>query len=243
MSSSRPWLLVEDGTLEPGSVVDLGADEARHVATVLRATPGMEVVVTDGRGTRANAVVAAIGRGRVEVEIADAERLEVARSGDLTLALGVLHSKAMDWAVQKAVEVGVGRFVPLLTARSQLAAAAAAGRRPHWQRLALQALKQCHRVWAMEVAGPEPLAAFVAGTPPGVVAAADGGSLAVLDSGSSRVLVVGPEGGLCDDERRLLERRGWDRLCLGPHILRAETAAVVGAALLGLRAESEGGPG
>jgi 16S rRNA (uracil1498-N3)-methyltransferase len=217
----------------PGTVVNLDREEARHVVTVLRGRPGMEVVLADGNGMLASAVVRSVARGRVEVEAVAFEHVRPERPGGITVALGVLHSRAMDWAVQKSVEVGVVRLVPLLAARTQLGSDAARGRLAHWRRLALQAIKQCHRPWAMEVADPQSLEVFVAGSLAGCVADADGARVTDLAGDRCEVLVVGPEGGLDRDERSLLDSRGWQRLCLGRHTLRAETAAVVGAAMLG----------
>ena len=99
----------------------------------------------------------------------------------------------------------------------------------------MQALKQCRRPWAMVVTEVVPLATLVDGGSEqagGVVADSEGSSLGELPKTAENLLVVGPEGGFTAAEKQLFDRRGWPRLRLGPHILRSETAAVVGAAMM-----------
>ncbi len=228
-----PWLLAPRGTLQAGAHVILDPGEARHLTRVLRRSAGQPVVLTDGAGTVANGTLYESGRGRFEAEVTTVQAAPPLPAA-VTLALGVLHTGAMDVAVQKAVEVGVAAVVPVLCERSQLARRAAAGRRSHWQRVADQALKQCRRAWALTVTEPVSLAEVVAGTPPGegIVADPEGDLVSGLPAIDAPVLLVGPEGGLAGAEEELVAEAGWHRLTLGPFVLRAETAAVVGAALL-----------
>ena len=93
----------------------------------------------------------------------------------------------------------------------------------------MQALKQCRRAWAMEIGDPESFADIVdSQEEAGVVADREGCSIGQLPDHAGSFLLVGPEGGFSVDERL--------RLCLGPHVLRADTAAVVGGAMLVARA-------
>ena len=230
------WILVEPGTLVAGREILLDPVEARHISSVLRRGAGETVVLADGAGSVAGGRLLASGRSEVSVEVLEVERFKPPQGIGVTLALGVLHSQAMDWAVQKAVEVGVERFVPVLTARAQVGSRAAASRLDHWRRVARQAVKQCRRPWAMPVAEPVPLEELVRRAPGGcgLVADPEGGPLAGAPARDGQVLLVGPEGGLAPDERALLERAEWRPVGLGRFTLRAETAAVVGAALLEL---------
>ncbi len=212
--------------------------EAHHGKVVLRLTPGEEVTLVDGKGGTANGVVETVARSEVAVQVATLGRTQRPAAG-LTLALGVLHTQAMDWAVQKAVEVGVERCVPILAGRSQLGRKAARGRIDHWRRVARQALKQCRRLWEMEIDDPLDLRELVDRFEPGWVADPEGVGLFSGGAQSPVTLLVGPEGGLTEDELTLLDRAGWRRLSLGAHVLRAETAATVGSALLILRAGND----
>ena len=104
----------------------------------------------------------------------------------------------------------------------------------------MQALKQCRRPWAMVVAEVTSLEALVEGVSEragGVVADAEGPGLDDLPRSAGNLLVVGPEGGFTTAEIELFDRRGWPKLRLGPHTLRAETAAVVGGAMMVARSE------
>lgn len=208
--------------------------ESRHLAATLRLRPGDQVTLCDGCGGLAEAVLAVVDTRRCEldliVRLPNAEPIEPA----VSVALAVLHSQAMDWAVQKCVEVGVATLIPLLSARSQLSAKAATGRLEHWRRVGLQALKQCRRPWRMEITRPTALESLVAdrGDRSGLVADPDGRPIGERAHGSPDLLVIGPEGGFADGELQLLRRAGWPAVRLGSWVLRAETAAVVGGAAL-----------
>ncbi|HSL18577.1 MAG TPA: RsmE family RNA methyltransferase [Methylomirabilota bacterium] len=237
-----PWLLAPPDSLEVGRVVVLGAAEARHVTGALRLRAGDRVVVTDGAGRVTSGVLEATGRGEVRVALGELH-LEPRPPAGPALAMGVLAGSAMDLVVQKAVELGVDRFLPVCCARSQLNLRRAVDRRDHWDRVGRQALKQCHRAWAMEVACPVSLEGLVAGATPGagVVGHPEGEPPDRLPLDRCRLLLVGPEGGLTDDEERLLADSGWPRVRFGRHILRAETAAIAGVALLGARLDAARG--
>lgn len=227
-------MLVEEEVPGEGGRVVLDRLESRHLAATLRLRPGDRVTLCDGRGGLAEASLVVVDARRCEAEVVAQREPPGGRPPFVVVGLGVLHGQAMDWAVQKSVEAGVAVLVPLLAERSQLGARAAAGRAEHWRRVARQALKQCRRPWQMEVASPQSLGAMVAGMggAVGLVADLAGGPLAEQGRPLPEALVVGPEGGLTAQERQLLADAGWPSVCLGRWVLRAETAAVVGAAML-----------
>ncbi len=234
-----PWLLAVSGGLETGRTVVLDPTEARHLTGALRRRPGDEIVLADGNGVVAEAKLVAIGKGRVEAEVRSVRKEPEPMPGGVTLALAMIDNRAMDWAVQKAVEVGVRRFVPMETERGQVRGRDPGGRIEHWRRVAMQALKQCRRPWAMAVSGVMPLAALFEDSSEqvgGVVADLKGSTVGELPKTAGNLLLVGPEGGFTAAEKQLFDRRGWPRLWLSPHVLRAETAAVVGGAIMVLRA-------
>jgi 16S rRNA (uracil1498-N3)-methyltransferase len=214
--------------------VVLDAAEARHVTAALRLGVGDEVVLADGRGTTASAVLRTASRARVEAEVVEIWVDAPPAHGEVAIALGLLDARAMDWAVQKCVEVGATRLIPLLTERSQAGRRETSGRSDHWRRISLQAIKQCRRPWAMEIAAVVSPAELVERTRAecGVVADRAGVGAAALKPTPERVLAVGPEGGFSSAEEGLFAEACWPKLSLGPHVLRAETAAVVGAAVL-----------
>lgn len=234
---TAPWLLVDGGDLETGRTVVLDPTEARHLTGALRRRPGDEVVLADGSGLVAEARVVAIGKGRVEAEILSVRHAPRSESGGVTVALAMIDNRAMDWAVQKAAEVGVGHLVPMETARAQVRGKDLGARCEHWRKVAMQALKQCRRPWAMTVGDVVPLEGVVKGSQEGgVVADREGCSIGDLPEAAGGMLAVGPEGGFSAEESQLFDRFGWPRLRLGPYVLRAETAAIVGGAMMVERA-------
>jgi 16S rRNA (uracil1498-N3)-methyltransferase len=240
---SPPWLLVSAGEIGRGSVVDLDPAEGRHAAGPLRLRSGDGVVLADGRGRTAAAQLVAVGKSAVRAEVVSVDFAPSPAGDGITLALAMIDPRAMDWAVQKAVEVGVRRLQPIVTGHTQSGRRGASRRSEHWRRIALQALKQCRRPWAMEVSEPQTLVELIAAyeAAPGVVADPGGVAIGSLSPSAGRVLAVGPEGGFSPVEEELLSVHGWERLKLGANILRSETAAVVGAAMMVARDEEPGG--
>ena len=229
-----PWLLASEGELEEGCRVVLDAVEARHVSGALRLKTGDRVVLTDGAGSVAPGHLFVKKRGAAEVAVESVSRVARPETG-LSLAIALLAGPAMDVVAQKAVELGVERMTPVWCTRSQISLKRAATRVDHWLRISRQALKQCRRAWAMELGPPMTLDDLLGliDADRGVVADPGGGTLDDLPRGRERVLLIGPEGGFSPEEEDLIKNAGWPRLRLGNHVLRAETAAIAGAAILG----------
>jgi 16S rRNA (uracil1498-N3)-methyltransferase len=192
-------------------------EEDHHLRHVLRARVGEEVVVTDGRGRWA---MAAVTEGGLERASEVDEDLPPAPTA---LYLPFLKGERSEWALAKAVELGVATVVPLMCARAVIRPDAAARERvvARWRRVAAEAAGQCRRTHDLVVGEPV--------TPrdvPAEVAVAEIGSPA--DWRGVSAVAVGPEGGWGPGE--------WDegrrRVGLGPAVLRTETAAVVAATLL-----------
>lgn len=170
------------------------------------------------------------------------ERLEVSPepSIELTLACAVLARQRMLFVVQKAVELGVSRIVPLLTARSVPEAGLEHEKAFAWPGQIARAAKQCRRSSLPELAAPAAFPAFAASAAAraaelGLLLDNVGGQSPPESASPKRVtLWVGPEGGFTDDERQALEGRAYPWL-LGGRVLRAETAVLVGLAAVHLR--------
>jgi len=234
-----PWLLVLPGLISKDTVITLDTAEGRHATGPLRLRSGEEVVLADGAGHTAAARLAIAGKTQVDVEVMSVHVAPPPRGAGVTLALAVIEPRAMDWAVQKAVEIGVRRLQPIVTDRTQSRRRAVSGRSDHWHQIALQALKQCRRPWAMEIGEVQTITDLVADHEAGGVVADQGGVvIGGLPRSCGRVLVVGPEGGFSSAEDELFTSSGWFRLRLGANILRSETAAVVGGAMMVAHDES-----
>lgn len=221
----------------------LVGDEARHLARVRRLGAGAVVEVFDGRGpTARRAEVRVVATDRVELEILGEPVAGREPPFPLVLYAAVPKGERFDWLVEKAVEVGVARLVPLVAARSVVEPRPSKLERQ--RRTVVEASKQCGRNRLMEVVEPWPMARLLREERSAVRLLARPGGLVPsewppVEPGEGAALAIGPEGGFTDEEADAARDAGWVAASLGPTILRVETAAVVGAALglaLGMRA-------
>lgn len=227
------------GPLAAGRLCAVQGDAANHIARVLRLGAGDALIVFDGEGGEYAARIEAVRKG--EVTVAVLERRAVGRESPLplTLAQGVSRGERMDWVVQKATELGVSRLVPVLTERSvvRLDPRQAQSKRRHWQGIAVAACEQSGRDRVPEVASPVALVQFLRALPQGgtrLLLSPEGSAAleALAPPAGDLIVLIGPEGGLTEDERRAACGQGFTALRLGPRVLRTETAAVAALALL-----------
>ncbi len=218
--------------------VRLDGAEAQHAAVVRRIAVGERVRVTDGRGTYVEGAVLATDRRCVEVAVA-ARGTVPAPDLRLTVVQAVPKRERAELAVQGLAEVGVDRVVPWAAERSQVRTSGERGERlvTKWRGWAHEASKQARRSWfceVAEVAGTAEVARLVAAADLGVVlhesAAHRLTGLPVPPHGEL-VLVVGPEGGIGEDE---LDRLGGSAVAarLGDTVLRTSTAGPVAAGIV-----------
>jgi 16S rRNA (uracil1498-N3)-methyltransferase len=215
--------------------ITLDGAEAHHLLHVLRATPGVQVVLFDGTGWEFDAEVKACRRATVELTIV--ARRAVDRELPFALTLGVPLPKGdrQRWLVEKVVELGVTRLVPLRTARS-VATSEKGGEK--LDRYVIEASKQCGRNRLMEIAAPLPWSEWLAAPADSrrVIADPTGRQLSATSEVTQPTFAaVGPEGGFTDEELAAARAAGWELASLGPRILRIETAALALAALLSQR--------
>jgi 16S rRNA (uracil1498-N3)-methyltransferase len=228
------------GPLVCGERVRLQGNAASHITRVQRLRVGAALVVFDGNGGEYQGSIDKAHGG--EVLVAVGARADTERESPLavTLAQGISRGERMDLVVQKATELGVSRLVPLLTERSVVRLTAQQSDRKvnHWRAIVVAACEQCGRNRLPSVAAPLPLAEFLKGS-----AAAAGTRLLLSPSGTATLedlpqpgagitVLVGPEGGLTDEEEKSAGAAGFATLRLGPRVLRTETAAIAALALL-----------
>ena len=218
-----------------GDLATLGGGEARHLATVLRLAPGTEVELFDGTGLLYLGRVNAVSRNTVTVCILSSERLP-APGPALTLVQGLLKGKKMDFLVQKATELGVHTLQPLICRYSDRQGVTAA-QLERWQRIMLEACKQCRRVVPMTIAKPGVATELDFTDSTGRILFWEGEqcrpiSADLLPQDGPTCLVFGPEGGWHDDEVAWFRGAGFRTVSLGHRILRAETAALAGTAIV-----------
>ena len=209
----------------------LAGPEAHHLLHVMRAKVGTRVTLFDGSGWEFDAVVQRTGREEVELTIAG--RQEMDREAPIVVTLGVALPKGerQKWLVEKVVELGVARLVPLESERGVAQPVENALER--LRRGVIEASKQCGRNRLMEIAAPRMWPAFLADSQSAAcrLVAHPGQQPRRWPAPSENAaLAIGPEGGFTDDEVALAVARGWQVVDLGPRILRVETAAVALAA-------------
>lgn len=211
----------------PGERLRLTGDEARH-ARVLRLRSGEAVEIFDGHGAAASAKVVEISRDSVEVEIvAPGDPREP--SSLITLALGLIQPDRFELAIQKGTELGVSRFLPVISRYTEIQPERALGKLERWRRIAAESTKQCGRARIPEISEPAELDAVVSRATDCIVFDPSGVPLA-QHARRSAILLVGPEGGWDAAELDLVRRSGAEVATLGARRLRAETAAIVAVA-------------
>jgi 16S rRNA (uracil1498-N3)-methyltransferase len=246
-----------------GRSVHLSAEETRHLRNVLRLKAGDEIFVFDGAGREFQGRVQAVARDSAEASvIKQVDPAQPESSLDLTLAIALLKGEKFDLVIQKATELGVTRIIPVMTARADVrikSGADAERKTTRWERIALEATKQCGRARLMKIETPARFADLVRGGEKDSIAGEDasddarapfkdadirimfaerqGASLAeALGNGQNGrqtvTALIGPEGGWADDEIDQASIAGWKIVTLGGRILRAETAAIVVATLI-----------
>ena len=226
-----------DVALEAGSERSRPAAVAEHLARVLRVGPGDAVVLFNGDGRDFAGRLLAVGRRDTRVLVEDAGEPEPDPPLRLQLAIGISRGERMDFAVQKAVELGVTSIQPLFTERSvvRLDAERGARRHAHWHGVLVAACEQSGRRRLPALCPAARLADWLR--------TADGTRL-LLDPLADRSLVdlpaptaaltllAGPEGGLSPEERDGAARAGFAGVRLGPRILRTETAPLAALAAI-----------
>jgi 16S rRNA (uracil1498-N3)-methyltransferase len=228
----RRWIADEVS----GSRAAIVGAHAEHLVRVLRARVGQEFDISAGSVVRLGRIVA-IADGRVEFELGEELSVETAAT-NLTLLLAVFKFDRMEWAIEKCVELGVTRIVPIIARRTDAHLASASAKRvERWRRIAMQAAEQSRRSDSPEIADPIALREGV--RRPGVLrvvlSESERGTYLRELSDPTRVgevlLAIGPEGGWTEDEVQMFQKEGWTAASLGPTILRAETAAIAATAI------------
>ncbi|WP_165063681.1 RsmE family RNA methyltransferase [Paludisphaera rhizosphaerae] len=209
----------------------LDADESKHLVRVCRHGVGDLVEVFDGRGAATAARVVETGK-TAALEAEGSPLPDRPAAVAIEIGAAVPKGDRFDWLVEKAVELGVARVVPLATARSVVDPRGS--KLDRLRRAIIEASKQSGRNRLMELGAPEGLLDFL-GRDGGVRLLADPSGAEpsawpAIRSGDSVRLVIGPEGGLTEDEVATAIKRGWTAVRLAAPILRVETAAVAGAA-------------
>lgn len=217
------------------SALTLSGDDAHYLLNVLRVKPGQHLELFDGSGSVWPASVSERGRRDLTLALEPVLRVDNESPLDLTLELSVTKGERFEWALQKATELGVRRIQPIISERSEarLSAERHSKREARWHSIIVSACEQSKRAvlpQLLPLSELTELASITAPTLGLVLAPGQGQAWPSQCPGSLRAL-IGPEGGLSDDEIAWAQAQGYQGIGLGSRILRAETAAVTVASL------------
>ncbi len=217
--------------------------EVRHrLDRVLRLGPGTALTLADGAGHRLQ-----VSYQQDHFLIRQVLEPVLPPRVAVVLAAGLIKGDRWDWLVEKAAELGVDTLVPLACEHSvvRVDAGKASDKQARWQAIAIEAFEQCGRPWLCQVRAPQTVSQFLQhlGTDTACFACDEampalGLGLAVQQAAASQGIcrvaaVVGPEGGLAAGEWHLLDSAGAKRVCLSRAVLRAETAGLCAAVIVG----------
>ncbi|MCL4263461.1 MAG: 16S rRNA (uracil(1498)-N(3))-methyltransferase [Anaerolineae bacterium] len=242
--------------IPPQNITDrqviLSGVQARQVAQVLRLRPGERLVVLDNTGWEYEVRLTAVSRDQVMGDVVEKRTAVGEPSVYITLYMALLKREKFEWVLQKGTEVGVSRFVPVITQRTLAQdTEIKPGKQERWRKILTEAAEQCRRGRIPALAAPMKLADALAqhgaemalipweGADAASATARSRFGFAVsLKSAlgdtipSSAALFIGPEGGFAPEEIELAIQHHVQPVRLGKRILRAETAALVAASLL-----------
>lgn len=236
---------VDKSSVDIGNnTVTISGEDVKHIAGVLRAAPGDHLELSDGMGTDYDVVIDHISKDSILTKIIGSRPNKTEPPIEVTLFQGIPKADKMDYIIQKCVELGVKRIIPVTTARTVVRFANkkdSDSKAARWRRIAQEAAKQCDRGIIPEVGDPVSFNE--------AVGQASGFDLKLIpyeeeSRGSLRRLLkefsnagtiavfIGPEGGFTADEAEKAVKGGFASVTLGPRILRTETAGLASAAII-----------
>lgn len=224
-------------TLTSSSHIVLEPNAARHVAKVLRLGNGASLRLFDGNGGEYSATIHEVGKREVTVAVAEHRPTEVESPLHVTLAQGISKGERMDFTLQKAVELGVKRIVPLSTEHSvvNLKGERRERKLDHWRGVIISACEQCGRNTLPELLPMQSFDSWVESASEGLRLILDHrakSGISQLNIDTTVTLLIGPEGGLSGKEQEKAHAAGYTGLRLGPRVLRTETAALTALAAI-----------
>jgi 16S rRNA (uracil1498-N3)-methyltransferase len=228
--------------LPDGDLYTLDGPEGHHAATVMRLGVGEAIQLGDGRGSTVDAVVVAAGKGALTLSLGE-RRVEPPPAPRLVVVQAIPKGERGELAVQAMTEVGVDAIIPWSAARCVAVWRGERGQRSRhrWVDTAREAAKQARRAWLPEIgelATTRTVESLLHAAAAGLVlheAATAALSTVDLPTAGDIVVVVGPEGGITDDEMAALTRAGGGPTRLGASVLRTSTAGMAALSALSVR--------
>ncbi|MEM6582194.1 MAG: 16S rRNA (uracil(1498)-N(3))-methyltransferase [Pseudomonadota bacterium] len=211
--------------------IELEAAPSRHLARSLRMKPGDHLIVFNGKGGQYAAVVESVQRSTVNVTTNRFDAIERESKLSVTLGITVSRGDRMDWIVQKATELGVSGIVPLISERCEvrLKGDRIEKKLNHWQQIIASACEQCGRNRLPSIQPPLAIEQWINETDASlklVLHHLAEEAVALKDAPASIALLIGPEGGLTNEEVDAATHANFRAIRLGPRVMRTETAPI-----------------
>lgn len=235
------YRVYQPGVYGVGETLSLDDGPAHHLLTVLRCQNGSSIELFDGENLVAEAELQIISKRKASALIRCVREENRESPVNIYLCQGLAKGEKMEWLVQKASELGVNGFYPIVSAHTafKLSADKLAKKIDQWQNIAVGASEQCYRNRIMTVHNASLLPDFLKTVPDNSLcisldpkAPTPLKALAKPETGWPVYLFIGPEGGFSEEERRLFEQHGFQSVSLGPRVLRTETAAISAVSIL-----------
>jgi 16S rRNA (uracil1498-N3)-methyltransferase len=232
--------LISPDQIQKNRVVIDGQD-ARHISRVLRLTRGDILFLTDGMGMDLTGCITESSPGKVVMDIIDVCPSQTESPLPLTICTGMLKHQKMDEVIKGLAQIGVTRWIPFYCERSVPFpdSKSLSRRMARWQTITKETVKQCRRSRLVEISSPktyDEILDLAVNFDHCIAFWEQGGRslshLARLDDANRTIVLIGPEGGFSESEINRASAKGFIPYSLGPRILRAETAALCGAALV-----------
>ena len=223
-----------------GDTLTLEGDEAKHCSRVMRTREGDLIEIFDGLGKSARCTVLSVDRDRIKTNIND-QTHEPPAQFPVTLCQSIPKGSNMELIIQKAVELGVNAIQPLITDHTVARPEALPKKQEKWQRIALEACKQCGQNYLPEVKQPQHFKAWIEkseGFDTSIIASLDPEAvhlkthLEKAPFSGSIGLLIGPEGDFSHAEYQQAYQQGFHPISFGNIIMRVETASIYGLSLI-----------
>ncbi|MGB0466429.1 MAG: 16S rRNA (uracil(1498)-N(3))-methyltransferase [Pontibacterium sp.] len=227
----------EQQPLTEGALIDLSDPVVQHVCKALRMRTGDALILFNGDGHEYQARLETVEKRRARALIQQRHSPLTESSLDIRIGQSLSRGERMDYAIQKATEMGMQQMTPLFSARCEvrLSTERQDKRIRHWQQVALSACEQSGRCAVPEIQAPLPLKQWIEQEDAELKLVLHHHSaqpLGEFQKPASVALLIGPEGGLSEEEVTLALDNGFKPVALGPRVMRTETAPVATLALL-----------
>ena len=231
-----PRIYIDQALAITDSVL-LNENASHYLSKVLRMQEGRELIVFNGQGGEYSAQIKEIGKKQIAIQISQFSEGNRQSPLELHLAIGISRGERMDWVLQKATELGVTQIIPLITERTEVKIKGEKQdkKMQHWQQIIISACEQCQRNLLPILQEPQAIDNWLKTVSTDyrfVLHHRNDQSLSESSAPKSVTLLIGPEGGLSEEEIILAENEKFQSLRLGPRVLRTETAPVAAISLV-----------